>query len=314
MRAGVATGEAFVCRNRDMQRALIATLLVLVVLPAAHADTQMSVRAPSERPPTLGSPTSAQLERVHVVADGSTTRLSFVLTTDAELPHAASIPIAPGGARATALAVTIGGVRTVASAMRDDEARAEFARLVELRKDPALLEQTSQGELVLRVYPLSAAYPATIEITFERTTTASVRAVNAVTSLYAGWAASGSSEAMPPTVPLPTLTPGWWGMTVEGPESATTRRVIDIQIQGLRRCFATLRREGRSVLHFVIEPDGSVDHVTIDSDHALQTCVRDEMQSWRFASAERSTRVRYPIESRESRREVARGPSPAGTF
>jgi len=268
----------------------LAVLALLLVRPAI-ADTRLTVggaAAERERAPVIsvGTPTNARLDTSRVAVDGTRVRLTLVLATDEAGIHEASIPIMPGGARATELAISIDGERVSATAMEAADAHEAFRRVVDWRHDPALLEQTSADALRLTVWPLVATHPATIEITFERA--GSARAVDRTTSLYAGF-----------PVVIPTVTRRD-RVVIDGPDSAVTRRVLDLAIPQLRRCFARPRgtTPTSATLRFTIERDGSVSGLSAGSFEASR-CVRAAMNGWQLAKADRETTVFYTLSLRD---------------
>lgn len=262
-----------------MMRMLIALLFVR----SAMAETRVAV-IDVDRMITIGAPTSARVESFRVVRDGARARLTVVLATDAAGLNEGVLPIMPGGARATALGVTIDGVRVGADAMDAPDAREAFRRIVNWRDDPALLEQTG-ASLTLRVFPLVADHPVTVDITFELTPSRETRGVDRKTSLYAG---------VP--VIVPALSRGD-RIVIDGPDSHVTRRVLDLAIPTLRRCFtlsANRRIERSAVLRFTIERDGTVGSISTASLEARR-CLREQMNAWQFARAESETQVIYPL-------------------
>lgn len=263
-------------------------LIALLCVRPAIAETRVTVieRTVIERTPiTLGTPLSARLESARVVRDGGRARLTVVLATDAAGLNEGVLPIMPGGARATALTVTIDGSRVRAEAMDATDAREAFRRIVNWRDDPALLEQTGADSLRLRVFPLVADHPVTVDITFELAPSRESDGVDRKTSLYAG---------VP--VVVPALARGD-RVVIDGPDSDVTRRVLDLAIPTLRSCFtlAVGRSFERSaVLRFMIDRDGSVGSISTASLEARR-CLRTRMKAWQFASAERETQVIYPL-------------------
>jgi hypothetical protein len=268
-----------------MRQTLAAVALIVGSVQPAAADTHVTVRGSAEQVPviTFGDPRVGRVERASVDRlEAGRVRLSIVLATDEPTAHEVAIPIYPGSARAVALALTIDGSRLDAIALSERAARTAFHTTVEWQKDPALLERTRAGWLQLRVFPLVADHPATVEITFEPSESES-RAVDAATSLYAAY--------------LPQLLASG-RVIVDGPDPDTTRRVLDAVIPTLSHCFAAgmdgFSRHS-STLHFTIDPDGRVDGIRASGVRGIDRCLRAETDRWAFTPAVQATSVRYPV-------------------
>lgn len=169
-----------------------AAVAVGFVCPAT-ADTRIEIRGPQPReelaltsveklelPPSLAvdagidGETTIDRAKLAIRTSGShaTATLTLALSTDLWWPRDVAIAVdVPSGARATGLAVTIGGHRTVGSALATSEAEQSYRQVVGGHKDPALLEYTEStsrhDRLTLHVFPLAKASPATVEVTIE---------------------------------------------------------------------------------------------------------------------------------------------------
>src|SRR5262245_36263434 len=91
---------------------------------------------------TVAAPDGATLDSSQVLYTVNTATLTITLSSKDAAAHLATVMIdVPRDARATAMSVTIGGVRSEAKRESSYEAAAEFNLLVAGKFDPALLEQ-----------------------------------------------------------------------------------------------------------------------------------------------------------------------------
>ena len=144
----------------------------------AYADTHVTVQSSStEVVPgafVIGAPTELAIVDHATLAITTTggevvARLTIDLSTSVQnwRDVATSLTL-PRGTRVHGMALTLGGERSVAEALGTGDALVNYEGRIRYKNDPALLEHvdtTSDVEkLSLRVYPLSKATPATVEI------------------------------------------------------------------------------------------------------------------------------------------------------
>jgi hypothetical protein len=166
-------------------RIATAAAVALAAVCPAHADTHLELQGTGrigERPTAssirIGTPTrEVSIASVKLVVDpftnASRVRMTLVLATStaARLDTETSIAI-PHGARVTDLALTLGnGPRVSAAALPADTAVGTYERTVHGNRDPALLTldggSPEHDRLALRVFPVSSAAPATVELELE---------------------------------------------------------------------------------------------------------------------------------------------------
>jgi hypothetical protein len=166
-------------------RIVTAAAVALAVVCPAHADAHLELHGSgriAELPPAssirIGTPTrDVVIASVRLVIEpftnASRARMTLVLETPtfATLHSETSLAI-PHGARVTGLALTLGnGPRTISAAVPADSAVGTYERLVRGNRDPALLTLEGGSErhdrLALRVFPLTKAAPATVELDLE---------------------------------------------------------------------------------------------------------------------------------------------------
>ncbi len=157
-------------------------LFVLVLVAASHtafAKTtyRREARAPVEENNAFafGHATKLSIERadLSITTDDTGARgsLRIVLATWDERTEDRSILFAvPDGIEIDKLTLDLAGQRLVGTVTDARTARAEYEQTVRTLKDPALLEWVSSStqttSLRLRVFPITAGTPATIELGF----------------------------------------------------------------------------------------------------------------------------------------------------
>jgi hypothetical protein len=142
-------------------RTLPIALLLVTATAAAEASTARRI---------AGAPSSGKLAHAVVEqVDDDHAVLTFVLTTTARGPQEITVPIdLPMGMAATGLSIAMGrDVAMSAVPLRAENARGIYDQVVRQVRDPALLEVTEEGGMLLSVFPVTRGVPArvTIELT-----------------------------------------------------------------------------------------------------------------------------------------------------
>ncbi|HTJ40532.1 MAG TPA: AgmX/PglI C-terminal domain-containing protein [Kofleriaceae bacterium] len=234
------------------------------------------------------------------VAHADPRALSFSLDGVDRTPREVSVPIeVPAGMHVVAMAITIDGERMRARPMSPDVAREKYERIVEHRRDPALLEDAGGGRVRVRVFPLVRGHAATITLSIESDHAPifddPIR-VDDATSLLAYL----PGEDRVPSVVIAAPDPPYRDAGLSPSEIRGTIRLHEAE---LRHCYelATLRDHalaGTASLHFVIGPDGRVNAPSIDgsiSDEAALACMHDALAAWQFRAGAGYVQVNYPI-------------------
>jgi hypothetical protein len=128
----------------------------------AHVST-IKIGAPSERAKVDRASVSLWVKRERVLAT-----LSFDVSGHGTQMHDVKLRLElPKHSKATAMAVTIDGIRTQAHAMNAIQASDLYKETVARYTDPALLEIDGDGFYRLSVYPITKGAVGTVDITVE---------------------------------------------------------------------------------------------------------------------------------------------------
>lgn len=117
----------------------------------------------------LGTPEAARIERVtvvqHVAPDHVRITLAFTVATDAATGSDIAVPISiPRDVGIAGMRLSLGEQTSEARLVWSSAARDTYEKIVNVQRDPALLEWRSPTEVVLRVFPVSASTPARVSI------------------------------------------------------------------------------------------------------------------------------------------------------
>lgn len=155
-------------RKTIMWAAAIWPLLVGV----SHAQSfTIRLRAELEiqTPEGQTGPLPLTEERVHTEIDGqhATTTLRQVFhNTSASALEGRYVLRAPLGARVTGFAYYVGEERIVGEVLERRAANQVYDEVTSARRDPAILEQTADGEYAFRVFPIEPSEDKRVEVTF----------------------------------------------------------------------------------------------------------------------------------------------------
>lgn len=161
-----------------MHKSLIWTAAIWSLLASvAHAQSltaavrlraELSVRDP-ERPADRLGPLPLVEERVRATIEGqhATTELVQVFENRTAARLEGQYVLRPTvDARVEGFAYYIGEERIVGEVLERQTARAVYDQVTRVRRDPAILEQTDEGEFTFRVFPIEARERKRIETTF----------------------------------------------------------------------------------------------------------------------------------------------------
>lgn len=149
----------------------------LMVGAVAHAQTatirvqlraELEVRDPARPTRTLG-PLPLTEERVEAVVDGqfATTELTQVFHNTSSARLEGRYVLRPTmDARVQGFAYYVGEERIVGEVLERQAARRVYDEVTRRRRDPAILEQTADGEFTFRVFPIEPAEDKRVEITW----------------------------------------------------------------------------------------------------------------------------------------------------
>jgi len=149
---------------------------ILVAASAAEASTIEQI---------VGKARNGAVERAALTSVDGHIRLTVVVTTESSEMEEVTVPITlPRGLVATGLGLAQGTTRPApANLFVRTDARESYDEIVTASRDPALLEASSNGRLLLHVFPVTDDTPATI--TIELSTSASAAHVDQRQSLLA---------------------------------------------------------------------------------------------------------------------------------
>lgn len=153
--------------------ALGAALWPLLV-GVAHAQTfsirlraELEVRTPEGQPVAL--PLTSERLRTEIDGQNATTTLRQVFTNQTGAALEGRYVLRPElAARVTGFAYYVGEERIVGEVIERQAANQVYDQVTTVRRDPAILEQTADGEFTFRVFPIQPAEAKPVEITFSQ--------------------------------------------------------------------------------------------------------------------------------------------------
>jgi hypothetical protein len=263
-------------------------------------------------------------ERTHAV-------LTLTLSTTSTRNVEVSLPIElPRDARATGMIVNLGGERFAGVAMASTDAYSAYREnrpenIYGPSRDPALLTLESRTEttqtLELRAWPITKAHVATIAIDLELPTGTTIEVASGVkprvakttikkddeqpwqsvdrdVALYAGPANARLYAFIEPhdMVADPKAGEDHVELTLDA-----AQRVVAAHARKLRTCFAgertrTKRLVGSAALGFEVGTTGAVSDLDVtlrDHPDAVRSCIRKQVEAWKFPATDDVTRVAF---------------------
>lgn len=152
---------------------LSTAALVPLLSGPAHAQTfavrlraELELRTPEGRPggalPLTGERLRAEIDGQHA----TTTLRQVFSNTTSSVVEGRYVLRTELGARVTGFAYYIGEERIVGEVLGRNVANQVYDEVTQARRDPAILEQTAEGEVTFRVFPIQPAENKRVEITF----------------------------------------------------------------------------------------------------------------------------------------------------
>ena len=152
---------------------LLLAALALLPLSSAHAQTfavrlraELELRTPEGQPggalPLTGEHLRAEIDGQHA----TTTLRQVFSNTTSSVVEGRYVLRTELAARVTGFAYYIGEERIVGEVLERNVANQVYDEVTQARRDPAILEQTAEGEVTFRVFPIQPAENKRIEITF----------------------------------------------------------------------------------------------------------------------------------------------------
>ncbi len=153
--------------------ALGAALWPLLV-GVAHAQSfavrlraELEVRAPDGTQAPL--PLTGERLRAEIDGQNATTTLRQVFTNRSGAALEGRYVLRPElAARVTGFAYYIGEERIVGEVLERQAANRVYDQVTSVRRDPAILEQTAEGEFTFRVFPIQPGEAKPVEVTFQQ--------------------------------------------------------------------------------------------------------------------------------------------------
>jgi hypothetical protein len=278
----------------------------------------------------------ASIDRVELTLDadshGATASLTFRISTKSRSARDVRVPLEVSRAIGlTGLSYSIGGEPAIVAVVHDaEDARRFYRDIVEGKQDPALLRQVKRtGERdhhELAVFPVTRGMPATvtIEMTLPAVTHVVLdpgphqaqRKLAVPAARRSDWMTTDPNQRrrVDSTVSLlagdaPLPAPRIARREQRTPVVAYVDRRYELRVAirehalELGHCYAygVLRDptlSASAMLAVDVAADGSVHTVEVSelADDAVRACIADEVESWRFAAADRAGRIRQAIE------------------